>query len=88
MVKKVYVGLAEKKAKEKRDMMQKVKDKAAEKLLKQQKDAEKKGVKLPPISSSRRGTGEARRAFGGKQKPKWVDLLDKEHANAIISDSF
>lgn len=24
----------------------------------------------------------------GKAKPKWVDLLDKEHANAIISDSF
>ena len=50
IVRKVNLGLAEEKSKEKAKMMAKVHEKA---MLKQQKDADKGGLKLPAIRPGR-----------------------------------
>lgn len=94
LVKKVYDNIAKEKQKEKSEMMAKVKAKAAAAEEKRRRIAAEKrgGVKLPEIGLGRGVSGQETKRrtvnYGGKAKPKWIDLLEKEHANAIISDSF
>ena len=83
MVKKVYLGLAEKKREEKARMMSKIREKAQQK-------AAKEATKQQSVGQNRNPAGQrhGRGLVANKPKPRWVDLLDKEHASAIISDSF